>query len=374
VKILYFSKDYTPHDHRFLSLLAQTDHEVHFLRLESRKPSSEERPIPENVSVIPWNGKPSSSNFLGLLQRRRELGEILQTLKPDLVHAGPVQKGAFLTACVGFSPLLSMSWGSDILLDARRGWGRWIAGYTLKRSTLFLCDCETVAQAAYELGMLEERTFIFPWGVDLDHFSPDGVSEIRKKLNWEHQIVFLSARSMEEIYGVEIIAEAFVDLVRKNQNVRMLFLGDGSLREKIERRLHRAGLREYVHFAGHVGYEKLPEYYRAVDVYVSASHVDGSSISLLEALACGRPALVSDIPGNLEWVTYGLNGWTFSVGSSQALAAQMAEAIEDLKFFPSFSAQSRQVAEERANWRLNSKKLLEAYRVAYQLSRGISHA
>jgi len=367
VKILYFSRDYTPHDHRFLSRLAQTDHEVYFLRLEQSQFVSEERPIPESISVLPWDGRHSLTNLSGLLRAKRGLKDTLRNLKPDLVHAGPVQKSAFLTALVGFSPLVTMSWGSDLLLDAQSGLGRWLARYTLRRSTVFLCDCEAVAKVAHELGMPRERTVIFPWGVDLDHFSPGGPSELRKSLGWENAIVLLSTRSMEAIYGVDVITEAFIDLASRNGNVRLLILGDGSLRENIESSLHRAGLQDYVYFAGQVGFDKLPEYYRAADLYVSASHVDGSSISLLEALACGLPALVSDIPGNLEWITPGVNGWVFSVGSSRALAAQMDEAIKDSNILRSFGAQSRRVALEQADWIKNSEKLVQAYQLAQRI-------
>jgi glycosyltransferase involved in cell wall biosynthesis len=307
-------------------------------------------------------------NFFGLFRARRELQDTLRKLKPDLVHAGPVQKGAFLTSLVGFSPLVTMSWGSDLLLDAQSGIGRWLAKYTLRRSTVFLCDCETVANMAYELGMPKERTIIFPWGVDLAHYSPDGPSKIRKSLGWEDEIVLLSTRTMEAIYGVETIAEAFINLARKVKNVRLLLLGEGSLKEKIESRLHHVGLRENVQFAGQVGYENLPEYYRAADLYVSGSYVDGSSISLLEAMACGLPALVSDIPGNLEWVTPGLNGFIFRVGSHRALADRMIEATMDINILRSLGAQSRKVAEQRANWKLNSEKLLLAYELAHSVS------
>jgi len=74
--------------------------------------------------------------------------------------------------------------------------------------------------------------------------------------------------------------------------------------------------------------EELPRVYRSADVYVSASHVDGSSVSLLEALACGKPALVSDIPSNCEWVSPGEQGWLFQDGNANELADRMMEICE----------------------------------------------
>jgi glycosyltransferase involved in cell wall biosynthesis len=63
-------------------------------------------------------------------------------------------------------------------------------------------------------------------------------------------------------------------------------------------------------------------------VYISASHSDGTSISLLEAFATGTPVIVPDIPGNREWVTPGENGWLFPDGDVQALASTIMNAVD----------------------------------------------
>jgi hypothetical protein len=56
MKIIYFSKNYTPHDYRFLSSLAGTEHEIFYLKLEANKRQIEDRPAPENVQQILWAG------------------------------------------------------------------------------------------------------------------------------------------------------------------------------------------------------------------------------------------------------------------------------------------------------------------------------
>jgi glycosyltransferase involved in cell wall biosynthesis len=354
--------------------LALTEHDVYFLRFEQGPFVSETRPIPKNISQVQWDGNHPFKNLFSFLSARRRLMEVLFEVKPDLVHAGPVQKAAFLTASVGFSPLITMSWGSDLLLDAQQGLGRWLAKFTLNRTSVFLGDCQAVAKMAAELGMPVDRTIIFPWGIDLDHYKPDGPSVIRQRLGWQDKIILLSTRSMEAIYGVEIVSEAFIELAKSEENVCLLLLGDGSLRQRIEAGLKRAELDDRTHFAGQVSFEELPDYYRAADLYVSASYVDGSSISLLEAMACGLPAFVSDIPGNLEWVSPGKNGWVFSTGSSRSLVEGISRALQDKNHLQAYGMAARQIAEERADWKHNSEKLLQAYQIAYQSYGGNHHA
>jgi len=57
MRILYFSRDYTTHDHRYLSALAKTEHQVGYLRLEKRGHDLDNRPLPSEIELIPWVGE-----------------------------------------------------------------------------------------------------------------------------------------------------------------------------------------------------------------------------------------------------------------------------------------------------------------------------
>jgi glycosyltransferase involved in cell wall biosynthesis len=100
------------------------------------------------------------------------------------------------------------------------------------------------------------------------------------------------------------------------------------------------------------------------DLYVSASRTDGSSISLLEALASGRPVIVSDIPGNREWVEPGIHGWWFKDGDEEDLARIILEAVNQPQQLSEMSRAARQLAEKRADWDKNFPNLLYAYEAA----------
>ncbi|MBG0787839.1 MAG: glycosyltransferase, partial [Anaerolineaceae bacterium] len=99
------------------------------------------------------------------------------------------------------------------------------------------------------------------------------------------------------------------------------------------------------------------------DLYVSPSHSDGSSISLLEAMATGRSVLVSDIPSNREWVMDGVNGRLFTDGSEADLTTKLVEMVTDPKR-TDYGKQAHLVATERADWVQNFRKCLLAYQLA----------
>jgi glycosyltransferase involved in cell wall biosynthesis len=363
VRILYVSDGHQVHDQRFLDAIENQGHQALYLRTNSARSNGALgsrsaaglQPIAQSWPVF----------MPGQALRMRSA---LRELNPDLVHAGPVQHGAFLAALAGFRPLVTMSWGSDLLMGARRGSGRWSARYTLRRSDVVLCDCEVVRERAVELGAARDRTVVFPWGVDLDHFTPTADSAVRGQLGWEDEFVLISTRGLEPTYGLDILIDGFVIASRAIANLRLLLLGDGSLADSLRAALQRAGLAKAVHFAGIVDHATVPTYYRAADLYLSASRSDGSSISLLESMASGLPALVSDIPANREWVEPGQNGWWFKDGDSQALADRIVAIARQGDALGKLGVQSRRIAESRADWARNSRKLAQAYELAARVS------
>ncbi len=173
MRLLYFSRDYTTHDHRFLSALAKTEHQVAYLRLERRGHQLEERALPPEIEIVQWRGGKAPARWQDGVRLLSELKKVLRQVKPEAVLAGPIQRTAFLTALAGFRPLVSMSWGYDLLQDAERNaaW-RWATRFTLKRSAALVGDCNTIRQLAITYGMPDERIVTFPWGIDLEHFTP----------------------------------------------------------------------------------------------------------------------------------------------------------------------------------------------------------
>jgi glycosyltransferase involved in cell wall biosynthesis len=364
VRVLYFSPRVTPHDLRFLNALAATEHTIYTLQMEDTEGSSHLQPPPQSVERIPWPHKPGGSRQ-SYPEMRRIVKKIVAELKPDVLHAGPLHESAFLCALARVQPLVSMSWGSDLLWQARRSrWTRWMIAHTLKHTTVFTADCQAAADEAARYGFPREKMVLFPWGVDLTHFSPQGSAPIREELGWQDKFVILSLRSWEPVYGVEHVVKGFIAAARENPHLRLLLLGGGSQAAAVRAPLIDAGMQEKVHFGGRIGLAELPAFYRAADLYVSGSFSDGSSVSLMEALACGLPALVSDIEGNREWVEEGKQGWLFPAGDAEAVKRAMLAACEKRAGLAALGDNARKAAEERADWSKNFPKLLDAYALA----------
>jgi glycosyltransferase involved in cell wall biosynthesis len=161
---------------------------------------------------------------------------------------------------------------------------------------------------------------------------------------------------------VDVLARAFVKVAQERDDVNLLLLGGGSQGHLLRQIFEGGGVLDRVAFVGQISQTVLPEWYHRADLYISPSHVDGSSVSLMEALACGLPCLVSDIPANKEWVTEGENGWLFRDGDANHLAQKILAAIAQRETLPQVGQSSRRVAELRADWKNNAEALMKVYR------------
>lgn len=364
-RVLYFSRDLTTHDFRFLTSLAATELDVYYLRLEKKNTSLKENSLPEEITILPCLNQEIKNGLENLPSLVSQLREIINQIKPDIVHAGPIQSCAFISALTGFSPLVSMSWGSDILVDSEKDFlWKWVTEYTLNRTSVFIGDCEAVKEKAIQFGVLDQRIILFPWGIDLSQYQPGKNLQFRNKLGWTDQFVLLSLRSWEKIYGVDIVAKAFVAASKSEPDLRLILLGKGSQETEIKEIFNDAGIMDHVYLGGVAAQNELPDYYQASDLYISASYSDGSSVSLMEALASGLPVLVSDIPGNQEWINQAKNGYLFETGSVEKLTNAILNIVKNKNLLPQIRQEARKTAEKKANWDENFPKLLEAYQLA----------
>ena len=97
----------------------------------------------------------------------------------------------------------------------------------------------------------------------------------------------------------------------------------------LKAKTEKLGVKEYVKFLGKIRHRDVAKYLEASDIYVSTSLSDGTSASLLEAMALSLPVVVTDIPGNREWVKNGWNGFLFPAKNPEKLAEKVVVLAKD---------------------------------------------
>jgi glycosyltransferase involved in cell wall biosynthesis len=273
-------------------------------------------------------------------------------LRPDVVHAHWLCGYAAFAALAGASPLVAMAWGSDVLRADRL---RLLAGrIALRRSRVAMADSRALLDRLVELGAPREATVLLNWGVDLDAFAPvNGARpELRRSLGLGTGPVVLSPRSLTPVYNPETILAAFArvaearpgaELVLKHMGVKPVAAAPG------------------VRVIGHVPYERMAAYYQAADVCLSIPSSDSSPRSVWEAMACGCPVVVSDLPWVRELIAPGRDALVVPV-EPEAVAAAILRVLDDRELAASLGRRGRLLAETHRDRRAEMDRLADVYR------------
>ncbi|HOE10291.1 MAG TPA: glycosyltransferase family 4 protein [bacterium] len=126
----------------------------------------------------------------------------------------------------------------------------------------------------------------------------------------------------------DILLESFAMICAQITDWQLAFVGDGPENEALHKQARSLGIGEQVQWLG--AKEDPFPYYRAAEIFALPSRYEGTPNALLEAMACGLPAVVSDgSPGLLEWVEDGISGKVVPVENAQGLANALLDLIRD---------------------------------------------
>ena len=371
VRILYLTDNNSVHNRRILEKLAFARHEVWSWNLTATHASELPRGVQSIVSTKSVGRGAAPGQYRKLLP---QFQSVLKEIRPALVHAGPIQSGGYLTALADFHPMLLVSWGSDLLIEAERNleWKQ-ATELALRKADAFYCECGPVRDKANSFRKFSDSQIVqFPWGVKQGMFSPVGpLPPSDKYVRRAGTSTFIYTRSYDPLYGTDVLLDAFLRARSANPSLRLLLVGNGIHDRSLKRFIETHDLNDAVQLVGPQSMEEMPMWFRAVDAYVSCAKSDGSSISLLEAMSTGLPVIVTDIPSNREWVSEPENGYLAPAGSPQGVADRMLQVA---KLTPQereeISERNRRVVAKRADWDKNFPRLLEMYeRLAGGLAR-----
>jgi glycosyltransferase involved in cell wall biosynthesis len=238
--------------------------------------------------------------------------------------------------------------------------------YVLARADCVVLDSYAHFEACVKLGCDPGKIVRLPWidSGELIRYS-EAIErrrdEFRNSLVWSAgDVVIICTRSHAPIYDVECIVKSAPMVLKQCPDVRFLFVGNGPLTEKLKRLAVSLGITKNVHFTGYLDRRQLLECLINSDIYVSSSLSDGTSASLMEAMASKLPCVVSDIPGNREWISNNENGLLFATRDSHSLATHLVDLIRDDARRAELGALGYETTKMRANWESNSGQLVSA--------------
>jgi glycosyltransferase involved in cell wall biosynthesis len=256
-----------------------------------------------------------------------------------------------------------MPWGSDILTEPDDSFlKKQLVKKVMNQCDHIQCDAEFVKQKIInDYRLSPDKITVFPWGIDLNLFKRGEKLKARESLKLDgNKFILIYNRYLENIYGVQYLLEAFKIFSQDKDDVLLLMLSEGSLRNQTVRYISNNKLDAKINLIGKVSNNELPAFLNSADVYVSPSLSDGTSLSLLEAMACGRGLVVTDVSAIKEWVNE-KNGLVVTKKNPKELAASMQQYYDNRDLIKQHGDINIQIAGERANWDNNYLKLKKIY-------------
>jgi len=206
------------------------------------------------------------------------------------------------------------------------------------------------------------RVDIVPMAVDTSIFRPVDPSPLRAALMEEgviregEKIVLFVGRLVPHKGLEELITCA------KYVDARFLICGGGPLKKKLESEIKDQGL-DNIRLMGPVEDELLPSYYSLCDVFVLPSHsrLEAFGIVLLEAMACGKPIIASDIPGSREIVEVGVNGLLAEPLNPEDLASKISSLLGDGAGAREMGENGKKLVERKYSWEKVTGQMIDIY-------------
>jgi glycosyltransferase involved in cell wall biosynthesis len=289
---------------------------------------------------------------------------ILKRIDPDFVNLH-VQHHYMPAIVLSGLPFILSTWGIEVLqLPHSNIFSKSLAKIAAIKARAIIVDAECLKEIWIGLGIPETKIQVIPFGVDMAIFNPDvdGQSIREKYQISKKDVVVISTRPFYNAhYNVECLIEAIPSIIKTCENVRFIIKGSGPLEKYLKNLVKKLGVTEHVHFSGLVPYNKIPHFLSAADIYVSTCFIDSTSVSLLEAMACKLAPVVTDIPGNREWIRDGVNGLLFPPRNKAVLAEKIIYLAENQKSRDIFGRRCVEVVKKRAAWKHCVSKMQAIY-------------
>lgn len=254
----------------------------------------------------------------------------IKTIRPDLLNVLFLTDYGFFGALSRFHPFVTIPWGSDVLRHPfQKKFWHFINSYALKKSDLVICNSKPMYQTLVKkIGVPENKIMNIIWsGVDFNLFHYEDTVVMKKRLGLENKIVLFSSRYFEAIYNIDCIILMFAEFKREIPNSQLMIAGEGSLKKSLINLCEKLNFESEVTFLGKIPSSKYRNYLNVSDLYLTVPASDSCASSLLEAFACKRIIVASDIEANRAWIKNGENGWLVNPKDPKLFSQTCVRAI-----------------------------------------------
>ena len=242
---------------------------------------------------------------------------------------------------------------------------QWCEQWAAKRCHRLISVADAMTDLLVDAQVADRSKFVTIYsGMEVEPFlaANDRREQVRRGLGIEpHQVVVGKIARLFHLKGHEYLLQAARNVVDRNPNIRFLLVGDGILRESLERSIEAQGLKKHFIFTGLVPPERIPELIGAMDILVHVSLREGLARALPQALLSGKPVISYDIDGAREVVLDGETGFLLRPQSIQPLSDAIAHLASNPQLRQRLGAHGRLLCQKRFCHQSMTHQIRELY-------------
>jgi glycosyltransferase involved in cell wall biosynthesis len=293
------------------------------------------------------------------------LKQVIKKISPSIIHAHYASSYGLFASLMNFHPIIISVWGSDIYNFPNKSLlHKKIIKYILGSADKILSTSNVMAR--YTNKFTNKEISITPFGIDIEKFKSFKSVSIFKPTD----IVIGTVKSLEEKYGIEYLIRAFKIVKTKFPSLplKLLVVGTGSQESRLKRIVKELGLSDYTVFTGYINPDKIPFYHNMIDiaVFLSIDESESFGVAALEASACEKPVIVSNVGGLPEVVEQNKTGVVVPPQNSEAAAFVLEKLIYDKDLRTSFGKLGRDRVVKNYNWTNSINNMIKIYEEVLQ--------
>lgn len=170
----------------------------------------------------------------------------------------------------------------------------------------------------------------------------------------------ISIARLVKIKDHSTLLKAQKKIIAEKNNVCLLILGDGPLKEELELQVKELGLVEHVRFLGHQ--DNIAEWLSISDISILSTHIEGFSSTVLESMAAGVPMIATGVGGNFEAIQDGITGFLIPHGDADHLARTTLRLLDDPGLCREISQNAGKVVEQSFTIEITARKTVDLYK------------
>lgn len=358
MRILLLSDTYSEHTEKWAFGLASKGIEVGLFSFN--KASYKWYENKKNITLLFEPGHSinasSRSTKLNYFSYLRTLKEAIRNYKPDVLHAHYASSYGLIGALSGFHPYIISSWGTDVMrFPQKNGINKRLLKYNFKKADVLCATSNTIK--FYIHHVIDKPVEVIPFGVDLNDFKPKKVKSVFN----ETDFVIGSIKPLEKVYNIDILIKAFATLAPKFSDLKLFIIGEGTQEHELKELCVKLGIEKRVVFTGRINFAEISNYFNMLSVLVNISDYESFGVSVIEAMACERPVIVTNVGGLKEIVENDTFGSLVEVGNVNQTAVAIEKYYSNRELCQRTGKAGRAKVERLYDWEDNLNKMIGVY-------------